>query len=329
MGKKASAALCLESTCCWNITVTAMLQDSSMGKKDSAVKCLEVLSTCKPDHWKAILDAGISQLLLTQVSVLELLCSLQLLLREAFSFASVILSVIVWISIRGITHTMPTYYPCVPRNLDAKFDLIGFSGFEWRTIMLTQTHTEAINCKMVTVWQIELAKEVLPILWPDWISERGVTHSMASHTLVSHGILTPSSSQYVQWVEWNTIVLTQTHTQTHTQKLFFIYEMVIVFFCMQWVTVSIAVVRGHPCPGGPAEAGQWRDPVCGCVRSLQHLGEWRHPRRADGSPGRSHSHPAAGIPGGWHPVTCRHHPLRPGLYRRQSGQIFCTPCLLL
>ena len=65
-----------------------------MGKKDSAVKCLEVLSTCKPDHWKAILDAGISQLL-TQVSVLELLCSLQLLLREAFSFASVILSVIV------------------------------------------------------------------------------------------------------------------------------------------------------------------------------------------------------------------------------------------
>ena len=71
-----------------------MLQDSSMGKKDSAVKCLEVLSTCKPDHWKAILDAGISQLL-TQVSVLELLCSLQLLLREAFSSASVILSVIV------------------------------------------------------------------------------------------------------------------------------------------------------------------------------------------------------------------------------------------
>ena len=66
-----------------------------MGKKDSAVKCLEVLSTCKPDHWKAILDAGISQLLLTQVSVLELLCSLQLLLREAFSSASVILSVIV------------------------------------------------------------------------------------------------------------------------------------------------------------------------------------------------------------------------------------------
>ena len=74
-----------------------MLQDSSMGKKDSAVKCLEVLSTCKPDHWKAILDAGISQLLLTPVSVPELLRSLQLLLREAPSFASVILSVIVGI----------------------------------------------------------------------------------------------------------------------------------------------------------------------------------------------------------------------------------------
>ena len=41
--------------------VAAMLRDSSIGKKDSAVKCLEVLSTCKPDHWKAILEAGISQ----------------------------------------------------------------------------------------------------------------------------------------------------------------------------------------------------------------------------------------------------------------------------
>ncbi|KAL8620460.1 hypothetical protein ACOMHN_048393 [Nucella lapillus] len=41
----------------WRILVD-MLCDSSMGKKDSAVKCLEVLSTCKPNHWKAILDAG-------------------------------------------------------------------------------------------------------------------------------------------------------------------------------------------------------------------------------------------------------------------------------
>ena len=35
-----------------------MLQDPSMAKKDSAVKCLEVLSTSKEEHWKCILDAG-------------------------------------------------------------------------------------------------------------------------------------------------------------------------------------------------------------------------------------------------------------------------------
>ncbi|RUS87780.1 hypothetical protein EGW08_004445 [Elysia chlorotica] len=41
----------------WKVLVE-MLQDPSMQKKDSAVKCLEVLSTSKKDHWKCILDAG-------------------------------------------------------------------------------------------------------------------------------------------------------------------------------------------------------------------------------------------------------------------------------
>ncbi|GFO42024.1 ankyrin and armadillo repeat-containing protein-like, partial [Plakobranchus ocellatus] len=40
----------------WKVLVE-MLQDPSITKKDSAVKCLEVLSTSKPDHWKCILDA--------------------------------------------------------------------------------------------------------------------------------------------------------------------------------------------------------------------------------------------------------------------------------
>lgn len=40
----------------WKVLVE-MLRDPSMTKKDSAVKCLEVLSTSKPDHWKCILDA--------------------------------------------------------------------------------------------------------------------------------------------------------------------------------------------------------------------------------------------------------------------------------
>lgn len=35
-----------------------MLTDSEFEKKDSAVKCLEVLSTSKPEHWKSILEAG-------------------------------------------------------------------------------------------------------------------------------------------------------------------------------------------------------------------------------------------------------------------------------
>lgn len=34
-----------------------MLRDTEQ-KKDSAVKCLDVLSTSKPDHWRAILEAG-------------------------------------------------------------------------------------------------------------------------------------------------------------------------------------------------------------------------------------------------------------------------------
>ncbi|XP_005090203.1 ankyrin and armadillo repeat-containing protein [Aplysia californica] len=41
----------------WDVLVD-MLNDESMAKKDSAVKCLEVLSTSKPDHWKCILEAN-------------------------------------------------------------------------------------------------------------------------------------------------------------------------------------------------------------------------------------------------------------------------------
>ncbi|XP_070211365.1 ankyrin and armadillo repeat-containing protein-like isoform X4 [Littorina saxatilis] len=41
----------------WKVLVS-MLNHKDMAKKDSAVKCLEVLSTCKPDHWRAILNAG-------------------------------------------------------------------------------------------------------------------------------------------------------------------------------------------------------------------------------------------------------------------------------
>ena len=35
-----------------------MLQDDEIEKKDAAVKCLEVMSTSRPEHWKAILEAG-------------------------------------------------------------------------------------------------------------------------------------------------------------------------------------------------------------------------------------------------------------------------------
>ncbi|CAL1533328.1 unnamed protein product [Lymnaea stagnalis] len=41
----------------WSVLV-AMLNDESLVKKESAVKCLEILSTSKPAHWKNILDAG-------------------------------------------------------------------------------------------------------------------------------------------------------------------------------------------------------------------------------------------------------------------------------
>ncbi|XP_061167170.1 ankyrin and armadillo repeat-containing protein-like [Saccostrea echinata] len=41
----------------WTILVK-MLSDPDTDKKDSAVKCLEVLSTSKPEHWKSILEAG-------------------------------------------------------------------------------------------------------------------------------------------------------------------------------------------------------------------------------------------------------------------------------
>ncbi|WAQ94689.1 ANKAR-like protein [Mya arenaria] len=40
----------------WEILV-GMLKSDDLKKKDSAVKCLEVLSTSKPDHWRSILDA--------------------------------------------------------------------------------------------------------------------------------------------------------------------------------------------------------------------------------------------------------------------------------
>ncbi|KAK3108352.1 hypothetical protein FSP39_006134 [Pinctada imbricata] len=40
----------------WRILVK-MLKDKDIDKKDSAVKCLEVLSTSKPQHWKSILEA--------------------------------------------------------------------------------------------------------------------------------------------------------------------------------------------------------------------------------------------------------------------------------
>ena len=35
-----------------------MLKSEDVRKKDSAVKCLEVLSTSDPQNWKAILEAG-------------------------------------------------------------------------------------------------------------------------------------------------------------------------------------------------------------------------------------------------------------------------------
>ncbi|KAL3832524.1 hypothetical protein ACJMK2_024159, partial [Sinanodonta woodiana] len=40
----------------WKVLVN-MLNDADMKKKDSSVKCLEVLSTSKPDHWRSILEA--------------------------------------------------------------------------------------------------------------------------------------------------------------------------------------------------------------------------------------------------------------------------------
>ena len=35
-----------------------MLQDEDVQKQDSAVKCLEVMSTSDPKHWESILEAG-------------------------------------------------------------------------------------------------------------------------------------------------------------------------------------------------------------------------------------------------------------------------------
>ncbi len=35
-----------------------MLNDDDVRKKDSAVKCLEVMSTSDPNHWCSILEAG-------------------------------------------------------------------------------------------------------------------------------------------------------------------------------------------------------------------------------------------------------------------------------
>nr|XP_022304478.1 ankyrin and armadillo repeat-containing protein-like isoform X5 [Crassostrea virginica] len=51
----------------WKILVK-MLTDVDLGKKDSAVKCLEVLSTSKPEHWKSILEAGGIPALVTLLS---------------------------------------------------------------------------------------------------------------------------------------------------------------------------------------------------------------------------------------------------------------------
>lgn len=41
-----------------SLVSVGMLNSDDLKKKDSAVKCLEVLSTSKPDHWRSILDAG-------------------------------------------------------------------------------------------------------------------------------------------------------------------------------------------------------------------------------------------------------------------------------
>ncbi|XP_065929233.1 ankyrin and armadillo repeat-containing protein isoform X4 [Magallana gigas] len=51
----------------WKILVK-MLTDPEVEKKDSAVKCLEVLSTSKPEHWKSILEAGGIPALVTLLS---------------------------------------------------------------------------------------------------------------------------------------------------------------------------------------------------------------------------------------------------------------------
>ena len=42
----------------YNTSSTGMLNSDDLKKKDSSVKCLEVLSTSKPDHWRSILEAG-------------------------------------------------------------------------------------------------------------------------------------------------------------------------------------------------------------------------------------------------------------------------------
>lgn len=39
-------------------SVADMMKDSNMKKKDCAIKCLEVLSTTRPDYWQFILEAG-------------------------------------------------------------------------------------------------------------------------------------------------------------------------------------------------------------------------------------------------------------------------------
>ena len=64
--------------------ISDMLNNDNMAKKDSAVKCLEVLSTSKPDHWQCILEAG-SLTSLTEKKLCQTIFSFMIEVLKMFS----------------------------------------------------------------------------------------------------------------------------------------------------------------------------------------------------------------------------------------------------
>ena len=67
------------------VLLAEMLHSDELRKQDASVKCLEVMSTSEPHHWKDILDSGSS---LVPFDIVSTIVSLLVHLQAAFRRSS-------------------------------------------------------------------------------------------------------------------------------------------------------------------------------------------------------------------------------------------------